>query len=214
MSIGNTPGLDVLFERFCDDDLFGVVNRTVQPVSPENKHALQILETTTQFVGDRYESGLLWRSDSPRLKKNNRSMAERRHQSIERRFKINPSLAEKYSAAINEYIKLGHARKLSSEESINGPTGRTWWLLHHPVFNVKKPGKLRVVFDAAATFQGVSLNTELVKGPDLLTSLVGVLLRFRQYSVAVSADIVKMFHQGCVKLMGRLSAFCGVSQVH
>ena len=141
-------------------------------------------------------------------------MAERRHRSIERRFKIDPSLAEKYSAAINEYIKLGHARKLSSEESINGPTGRTWWLLHHPVFNVKKPGKLGVVFDAAATFQGVSLNTELVKGPDLLTSLVGVLLRFRQYSVAVSADIVKMFHQGCVKLMGRLPAFCGVSQVH
>ena len=37
-------------------------------------------------------------------------------------------------------------------------------------------GKLRVVIYGTATFQGVSLNTELVKGPDLLTSLVGVLL--------------------------------------
>ena len=112
--------MDVLFERFCDDDSFGVVNRTVQPVNPENERALQILETTTQFVGDRYESGLLWKYDSSRFP-NNRSMAGRRLQSLERRFKINPSLAEKYSAAIKEYINLGHARKLYSEESINGP---------------------------------------------------------------------------------------------
>ena len=57
-------------------------------------------------------------------------------------------------------------------------------------------GKLRVVIYGTATFQGVSLNTELVKGPDLLTSLVGVLLRFRHYSVALSADTYdKMFHQ-------------------
>ena len=111
------------------------------------------------------------------------------------KFKNHPSLAEKYSAAINEYFNLGHARKLSSEESINGPTGRTWWLAHHPVFNVNKPWKLRVVFDAATTFQEVSLNTELLKVPDLLTSLVGVLLWFRQYLVAIIANIVKMFYQ-------------------
>ena len=154
LSIRNTLDLDVLFGRFCDDDSFCVVNRSVQPVSPENKRALQISETTTPFVGDRYESGLLWRSDSPRLP-NSRSMAERRLHSLECRFKIDPSLAEKYSAAINEHINLGHLRKLSSEESINEPTGQTWWLPHHPVFNVNKPGKLRVVFDGTATFQGV-----------------------------------------------------------
>ena len=126
LSIRNTPDLDVLFERFCDDDSFGVVNQSLQAVSPENKGALQISETTTPFAGDRYESGLLWRSDSPRLP-NSRSMAERRLHSFECRFKIDPSIAEKYSAAINEHINLEHARTLSSEESINEPTGQTWW---------------------------------------------------------------------------------------
>ncbi len=37
--------------------------------------------------------------------------------------------------------------------------------------------------------------TEERRCPDLLTNLIGVLLRFRQHPVALSADIVKMFHQ-------------------
>lgn len=41
----------------------------------------------------------------------------------------------------------------------------------------------------------VSLNTELLQGPDLTNSLVGVLLRFRQEPIAMTADIKSMFYQ-------------------
>ena len=68
---------------------------------------------------------------------------------------------------------------------------------HHPVLSAHK--KLRVVFDAAAKFRGTSLNDQLVNGPDLLNSLVGVLLRFRSDQVAIMADIEAMFHQVRVK---------------
>ena len=49
--------------------------------------------------------------------------------------------------------------------------------------------------DAAAKHDRVSLNDKLHTGPDLLNSLVGVLLRFREQRVGLAADIEAMFHQ-------------------
>lgn len=42
---------------------------------------------------------------------------------------------------------------------------------------------------------GVSINQVLMKGPDLMNILTGVLTRFRKYEVAIIADIEAMFHQ-------------------
>ena len=113
---------------------------------------------------------------------------------MERRLAKDPVLCEKFTAALEEFVSLGHTRKLTAEEAASGTPGRIWHLPVHPVTNPNKPGKCRPVFDASAEFNGTSLNSQLLKGPDLLTNLVGVLIRFRQYPVAVSADIVKMFH--------------------
>ena len=56
---------------------------------------------------------------------------------------------------------MGYARVMTPEE-VRACTPITWYLPHHPVFNQKKPGKLRVVFDAAAKFEGSSLNESLI----------------------------------------------------
>ena len=45
--------------------------------------------------------------------------------------------------------------------------GQTWYLPH-----------LNVVFDCAVTFDGTSLNKEVLQGPDFTNNRVGVLLRF------------------------------------
>ena len=52
-----------------------------------------------------------------------------------------------------------------------------------------------MVMDATAKKNGVS---NLLIGPDLLNSLIGVLMRFRQQRVAIVADIKAMFHQWLV----------------
>lgn len=51
------------------------------------------------------------------------------------------------------------------------------------------------VWDAAQKAHGVLFNSVFLKGPDLLCSLLGVLLRFRLHPVAVTGDIREMFHQ-------------------
>ena len=70
-----------------------------------------------------------------------------------------------------------------------------WYLPHHPVISKQKPDKIRRVTNAASKYKGTSLNDTLLTGPDLLCNLHGLLLRFRQYSVAITADIEAMFQQ-------------------
>ena len=63
---------------------------------------------------------------------------------------------------------------------------------------LNKPGKARVLFNCAAKHKETSLNDQLLTGPDLTNSIVGVLMRFREEQVSLSADIEFMFHQICV----------------
>lgn len=95
---------------------------------------------------------------------------------------------------MTEYHSKGYIRQLSEAEA-NNRTERTWYLPIFPVTNPNKPDKVRIVWDAAAKHQNVSLNSVLLKGPDQLSSLVGVLQRFRQHKYAVCGDIMQMFHQ-------------------
>lgn len=51
-------------------------------------------------------------------------------------------------------------------------------------------------FNCTATFQSTSLNAELLQGPDLTSSLIGVLaFGFRKEPVGLMADIESIFHQ-------------------
>ena len=91
-------------------------------------------------------------------------------------------------------IQKGYARKMTEEEALRR-SQRTWYLSHHGVFHPQKQGKIRVVFDVASLHDGVSLNNQLLQGPDLTNNLLGTLLRFRQYPKALVADIEGMFNQ-------------------
>ena len=83
---------------------------------------------------------------------------------------------------------------LSKEEAAT-VSDITWYIPHHLVTNPNKPGKVRVVYDAAASFNGTSLNGQLLQGPCLTNDLTGVLIRFREEEVAFSADIESMFYK-------------------
>ena len=109
---------------------------------------------------------------------------------LERRFlkPENNKLAVKYREVIQGYIDKGYARELTEDE-VNAESPVRWYLLHHPGTNPNKLGRVRIVIDAAAEYQGTSLNKALLQGPDSTNSLVGVLLRYRKGNVALAADV-------------------------
>lgn len=96
---------------------------------------------------------------------------------------------------MSRFFEKGYA--VEADDSVN--CERVWSLSRFGVTNVNKPGKVRLVFDAAAKTSGFSLNDQLDSGPDLLQPLPQVLIKFRQYAVAVKADIRAMYLRVKVK---------------
>ena len=91
---------------------------------------------------------------------------------------------------------------MTKEETIN-TSYKTWYLPYHPVFHPQKPGKVRVVFDAAAKYKSKNLNKKLFTGSDLLNSLVGILLQFQNHKIVLVGDVEAMFYQVRVKSSDR-----------
>lgn len=99
-----------------------------------------------------------------------------------------------YTVFINNLLTKGYAVKIPSNH-LRNDTGKVWYLPHHAVYHPMKPNKIRVVFDCSASYEGTALNDRLLQGPDLTNTLLGVLTRFRQDSVAFMGDIESMFPQ-------------------
>ncbi|XP_055604514.1 uncharacterized protein LOC129752769 [Uranotaenia lowii] len=162
--------------------------------SEADKRARSILEETTHRIGERFSTRLLWRFDEFELP-DSYPMAVKRMECLERKMAKNPRLLENLKKQLEDYQAKGYAHLATETELRNSDPRRTWYLPLGVVVNPKKPEKVRMIWDASATVNGISLNTMLLKGPDELIPLPWILFRFRQYPVAVTADISEMFHQ-------------------
>ena len=156
-----------------------------------DERALEILNSITTLEGNRYTSGLLWRGDEIKLP-NNYSMALKRLNCLERRMNREKHLWDNMNTKLREYVEKCYIKRLSQREKETYHP-RKWYL---PIFPVFKPNKLSIVWDAAAKFKGVSLNLALLT--DLLPPLPNNLFRFREYKIAIAANISEMYHQVCI----------------
>ncbi|XP_058448836.1 uncharacterized protein LOC131428813 [Malaya genurostris] len=164
----------------------------IQP-STDEERSQRLLQTLTCRVLGQYETGLLWRYDEIRLP-DSKPMALSRLRCLEKRLDRDPELTRVLREKMADYIAKDYVRKLTAEE-LEEKQQRVWYLPIFPVINPNKPGKVRIVWDAAASVHGVSLNSVLLTGPDELTSLPAVLCQFREYRIAICGDIREMFHQ-------------------
>ena len=100
-----------------------------------------------------------------------------------------------YVISIADDIANGYLRKIPFTEVKATHTLPQWYLPYHPVVISNKLSKIRRVCNASARFTGSALKEVLVRSPDLLSDLIGVLMHFRLFKIGLSADIEAMFMQ-------------------
>lgn len=169
------------------------VTNDIKPMSLSDKKVVSLWEKSITKVNGHYTMDIPFKTKPPNLP-NNFAMANHRFRLLQKRLHRDSSLNSRYSKEINNLLTKGFAERVPFNET-NRNDGSVWYLPHHPVFNPKKPDKCRIVFDCSAKYQDISLNDVVHQGPDLMNTLIGVLLRFRQESVAIMADIEGMFNQ-------------------
>ena len=155
----------------------------------EEQSALKKAEQSIQFEAGMYRVGGSWRGNEPKLP-DNYKMALKRLENTEKKHVRSPAIATEYCAIINQYIDKGYIKKVDDQ---NRDMSK-WFLPHYPVIKPdKETTKTRIVFDAPAKCNGISLNDLINQGPKLQQDLFDVLLRFRRYPVAVVCDIAEMY---------------------
>ena len=153
-----------------------------------------IIEKSCQKVGNQWLIPYPWKKDPSQLP-DNRAQAIKRLESTERRLMKHPEQAEAYNQQMKEMTDKNFSRRLTDEE-LNAYKGPIHYIAHHGVLRPEKASTpLRIVFNSSSVYQGHCLNHYWLKGPDLLNSLFGVILRFRENEVAVCGDISKMYHR-------------------
>ena len=179
--------IDQMLSQFFATENFEA-ERKEKFLTRDEKTAVHLVKSKTKKLEIGYEIGLPWKEGEPNLE-NNRTMAEARIRSLFQRFANEPDLERDYENAIQKYITQGHASRVVDETE-----GSTFYLPHHGVYkNTPGTKKLRVVFNAAAPFNGKCLNDTLYVGPAWLNQLPQVIIKFRERKIAFTADIEAMF---------------------
>ncbi|XP_034151514.1 uncharacterized protein LOC117595338 [Esox lucius] len=189
MSIVN---LEELLVKQYNHDFNEVTSKETEEMSREERQFLDIVNNSIKITDGHHCLDLPLKQENPSMP-NNHCIAEQRIQSLKRRFGKHEVFHNEYTTFLKEMIDNGYAERIPVDQ-LNRNDGGLWYIPHHGVYHPRK-GALRVVFDCGAVFKGTSLNEQLLQGPDLTNSLIGVLIRFRQEPVALMADIKAMFHQ-------------------
>ena len=189
--IGGKNPKDISYPgNFWDLEILGIKENPNTTRIDEEDEAMKQFENNLRQLNDgRYEVAWPWKNGIPKLS-SNFGKTYGRFMNLYQKHGI--KIMEKCEQIINEQLTLGMVEDAPIE------TGE---LCHYIPFQVilKESSsftKARMVFDPSAkTREGLSLNQQLLTGPNLLPKLAGVLLRIRTYSLLLICDIEKAFLQ-------------------
>lgn len=167
--------LDELWEQQFKTDFPERVSVNQEPAK-EDQQFLDLVSKSVKLVNGHYCIGLPLKEKEICTPDN--SVAEQHTPNLKRRFKRDSSFHSDHTNFMSDMISKGHAEKVP-DDVLEHSDGRKWYLPHH----------------SGVTFQGVSLNSQLLQGPDLTSTFMGVLDRFHKEPVVITADTKAMFHQ-------------------
>lgn len=147
-------------------------------------------QTHTRNDEGRYVVKMAYKNNETPKLGNSRRIAIAQLQQLEKKFERQPGLKQEYQKFIDEYIKLGHMELATDRPNL------VYYLPHHAIFKDSTTTKLRVVFNASQkSDNGRSLNDCLAMGKIEQNDIVCILIQWRQFQFAFSADIEKMYRQ-------------------
>lgn len=161
-------------------------------LSSEDQNCIKFYhDTTTRKADGRYEVRLPIKLDLIHQLGQSKSMAIAQFHNLEYKMNKNPQFANNYKEFMDEYIALNHMKPSNRNSIIE------YYLPHHAVQRAEAvTTKLRVVFNASAkSSSGLSLNDCMHTGPNLQQDLQSLILNWRIYKYAWTADIEKMYRQ-------------------
>ena len=187
LNVGIIP--EQVAKSFWDLEYLGI-KESDETIDPVLDKFIQSIEYCAE--SGRYKVPLMWKDDHPALH-DNHGRAFSQFCSLEKRLDKDPVLKVGYSDALSEMEDKGFVVEVTEKESSN----KVHCLPHHPhVRETSNTTKIRPVFNASCKgSNGVSLNDCLESGPNLSPNIVDVLLRFRRWKYAVTADVSKAFLQ-------------------
>ena len=151
--------------------------------SSSDLEAIDMVKRSMVLRDGQFCVGLPWKHNPANLP-SCREIVMKRLLWLKSRFLKDFKLRKSYQEEMKMLIENNY---LERSANFSADTDFRHYIPHHPVWHPKK-GKLRIVWDCA-----LSLNNFLHEGPDLLNSIVEVLIRFRRFKYAVCSDIRKMY---------------------
>ena len=162
----------------------------------QEEQELALIQSKMRYIEDpgRWKTGYPW-VVPPESLPDNYVAAYSTLCRTERTLAKDPAWQATYQLQIEDHVKRGVARKLSPEEVAEW-SGPVFYLSHMALEQPKSESTpVRLVFNSSQKYRGVSLNSCLAKGPDCYNcTLLGMLIRFREFGVVMIGDIRKMYN--------------------
>ena len=162
--------------------------------SIEDKIFMDQVSSSLYMDEGHFSIALPFRNKDVMLPNNWQQCLQLRLNSLKGKFAKNSTFRDHYSEFMRKIIEKGYAEPIPISQ-LNRDDRKVWYLPHHGIYHSKKPDKIRVVFDCSAKCMGISLNSQLLQGPNLANNLFGVLIRFIKNKIAIVGDIESMFYQ-------------------